>query len=70
MRSLGFRANAASYCADISACEKGRQWQLAHGLFEGMSEQGLQANVITYDASGPLRGQYPGLPINALSRFP
>ena len=51
MLSHGLRAEAIAYSATVSACEKGRQWQLALGLFEEMRSHVLRADVITYIAT-------------------
>merc|ERR1712232_1120983 len=40
-----------TYSAAISACEKGRQWELALKLLGEMQEAGVTPNVITYSSA-------------------
>ena len=40
-------ANAISFNAGISACEKGKQWQQALPLFHKMRKTGMTADVIS-----------------------
>ena len=51
MQAKGIPADTIMYCAAISACEKGGQWQRALQLMEDMQAEGIPADTITYSAA-------------------
>ena len=48
---VGVSADVVSYSANISACEKGQQWQCALRLLEEMRSGGIAVDVISFSAS-------------------
>ena len=51
LRGLDVEVNVYHYNAAISACEKGRHWQLAFGLFAEMALSKVDRDVITFNAA-------------------
>ena len=51
MQSDGRQANVITHNIMISACSKGRQWQLAIGSFGEMQSHVREANVFTVNAT-------------------
>ena len=51
MQSHVHEAKMVTYYATISARSKATRWQVAVGSFEEMQSDGLQAVVITYNAT-------------------
>ena len=51
MQAEGVLADTIMYCAAISACEKGGQWQRALQLMEDVQAEGIPAGAITYSAA-------------------
>ena len=51
METLGVEPDVITYSAAISACEKGRQSEMALELLERMKRAGIPPTVITYNAA-------------------
>ena len=50
-RQAKVKASIINYSAALSACDKGRKWQLALGLLSTMAQAKVEASIISYSAA-------------------